>query len=249
MPSTTFYTTHLLPSRPAYNPSSIPIDIKHSTHKSLTAFLKAAEKANLVSLKSIKTELFVTGVSTKHPEVAGHRPYLTMREAEAKKACKEGREEEERGKVNEMRVVEKWKPHLSSVKFFQEIGREFVLFCGIFITPARMLIFFLTMAKISTTALYALPEIKALVSAYVAENNLVNPHGQQYVNLDALLVSALHSSGGKPNRSEAPPEFLKREELARKLADKMQAWHEIQPEDKETVIRCDHHLRDSLMSL
>jgi hypothetical protein len=89
----------------------------------------------------------------------------------------------------------------------------------------------------STTALYAFPEIKALVSAYVTQKNLVNPREQQYVNLDDVLVSVLQS-GGRVSRAEAPPEFMKREELTRKLADKMQAWHEIQPEDKDAIVRC-----------
>jgi translation initiation factor 2D len=128
MPSTTFYTTYLLPARPAPTPntSPTPVDIKHSTHKSLTTFLKAAEKAHLLTLKSTKGDVLVAGVSASHPEVLQHTPYFSLRDAEEKKERKEGREEAGR-KAVEMRVVEVWKPHLVSIKFFQSSGKEYVL--------------------------------------------------------------------------------------------------------------------------
>ena len=94
LPSSAFYTNHLLPSRPSSTLSQTPLDIKHSTHKSLTAFLKTAEKANLLSLKTIKNELFVATVSQNHPEVAGHKVYSSLRDAEAERERQEELEKE-----------------------------------------------------------------------------------------------------------------------------------------------------------
>lgn len=59
-----FYDTYILPHRPFQQVSatSTPIDIKHSAHKSLTAFLKANAKEGLIKLKESKGEVTVTGM-------------------------------------------------------------------------------------------------------------------------------------------------------------------------------------------
>jgi len=80
--------------------------------------------------------------------------------------------------------------------------------------------------------LYTLPEIKTLLNGYIASHNLVNPNDRSYINIDDLLSSTLSS---KTNTE--PLEFLKRDELIRRLVDKMQAWHEISVEGKEPLIK------------
>lgn len=59
-----FSETYILPYRPSKEVSatSTPVDIKHSGHKSLTAFLKASAKEGLIKIKEIKGEVAVTGV-------------------------------------------------------------------------------------------------------------------------------------------------------------------------------------------
>ena len=42
-------------------PESFAIDIKHSTHKSVKAFLKASAKEGLIKLKDVKGDVVVTG--------------------------------------------------------------------------------------------------------------------------------------------------------------------------------------------
>jgi translation initiation factor 2D len=141
MPSTTFYTSHLLPSRPAHTapPSSPPVDIKHSSHKSLTAFLRAAEKAGLLTLKSVRGELLVARVApTTHPAVAAHRLHASVRDAEERRVRRDERAAGmESSQAGEMRVVEKWRPHLGSVAFFREMGKEFAFFFFLFLLTLR----------------------------------------------------------------------------------------------------------------
>lgn len=100
IPSSQFYSTYILPSRPAYptsvllpsaaassseseaNSEELHIDpsevtIKSSSHKSLHAFLKAVEKSSLLTLKSIKpksggADFAVTGVKADHPDVVAY---------------------------------------------------------------------------------------------------------------------------------------------------------------------------------
>lgn len=129
MPASTFYSAYILPSRPAQSPSqpsvSTPIDIKHSTHKSLAYFLKSAEKQGLLKLKEIKSELMVFSVATSHADVVAHRPYLSLKDVALRNEKRGQREEEERSRVKELEVTELWKPHLQSLIFFAEAGFEY----------------------------------------------------------------------------------------------------------------------------
>ncbi len=145
--SSQFYSTYILPSRPAY-PTSIllpsadansdelhidpsEITIKSSSHKSLHAFLKAAEKSSLLTLKSVKqksggADFSVTSVKSDHPDVITYREgprYVTVAEIEerkAKRAAKEQKAEKERERMQkEVDVRQAWKPHLQSVPLFE----------------------------------------------------------------------------------------------------------------------------------
>jgi translation initiation factor 2D len=122
--ATTFYTSYILPSRPAHPPTAHTlVDIKHSTHKSLTAFLKLCEKDGLIKLKDMKSELVITAVFPDHADVASHQSYTTLKDAEAKR---EEREEAEKNRIRGLVIVEKWKPHQQTIPFFQQAGRECV---------------------------------------------------------------------------------------------------------------------------
>ncbi|KAI9428476.1 hypothetical protein H4582DRAFT_2092038 [Lactarius indigo] len=57
MPTTTLYTAHILPVRPFLRTATTPVDIKHSTFKSLSAFLRASEKEGLLKLKHARPEV------------------------------------------------------------------------------------------------------------------------------------------------------------------------------------------------
>jgi len=229
--ATVFYTSYILPSRPSHLSSSLtstPVDIKHSAHKSLTAFLKACEKEGLVKLKDMKSELVVLGVFPQHVDVLAHRVYETLKDADVKREKREEREEAEKNKVKEMLITEMWKPHLQTIKFFEETGSKCVFFCFLF--PEGQLP--LLTGTHSTSALYTLPEIKVIVNDYVTTKGLVNAREAQYINVDALLVSTLRSA-----KSNEEIEFLKRNDLFKRISDKMQSWYEIQAEGKDHVVK------------
>ncbi|KZP09841.1 hypothetical protein FIBSPDRAFT_873211 [Athelia psychrophila] len=211
--ATIFYTTHILPFRPAcpLSEATTSIDIKNSSHKSLTTFLKAAEKDGLVKLKELKagkgTELVVMGVFPKHIDVEAHRGYATLKDVEDTRAKKEQRAEAERKKVKDMEVRECWKAWQGTVAFVEAAGG-------------------------STSTLYTMPELKTFINGYIAAHTLVNPNDQSYINLDALLRSTLTAK----NNTEAL-EFMKRDDLTRRVVDKMQPWHEIAIDGKEPIVK------------
>ena len=93
------------------------IDIKHSTYKSVKAFLKASAKEGLLKLKETKGDVVVTGtcqdntvivliptrsscvytaVFPKHPAVTSHRPHKTIHSVEAKREKAEEKERQEK---------------------------------------------------------------------------------------------------------------------------------------------------------
>jgi translation initiation factor 2D len=131
MPSTTLYSSHILPSRPAFcQKSPTPVDIKHSTHKSLTAFLRLCEKEGLLKLKEMKPDVVVVGTFPQHVDVLAHKKYESLRDVELKREEKEERAEAARNKVKEMVVKELWKPHFQTVRFFEETGNRCVCAVG-----------------------------------------------------------------------------------------------------------------------
>ncbi|KAG6330594.1 hypothetical protein ID866_8497 [Astraeus odoratus] len=230
----TYYSSYILPFRPAYlhnhrsetdgsSPAAAegrrqgtspypPIDIKHSSYKSLTALFKSLDKQRILTLKDMKPEPLVTSVSASHPDVVSHRSYVTLRDVQLRQEKREKREEEERSRVKEMEIRELWKPHVASGsgRFFLEGGFD-------------------------TSALYTYAELKAAVVKYITARQLINARDQSYANVsaDELLLNTL---AGK-NESHENLEFLKREEVVQRLSEKMQSWYEVCAEGKEPVLK------------
>ncbi|KAJ6482936.1 eukaryotic translation initiation factor SUI1 family protein [Mycena vitilis] len=231
-----FYSTYVLPYRPAFPDSVLPIEsgslnpqditIKTSGHKSLTAFLKSAEKASLLTLKAPpkhgqQTEVVVTGVNSSHPSVMAHRSYVTVKDIEAKAAKKAQREEqlkeEEQDSSHWVEIKELWKPHLRSVELFEAFGG-------------------------SSKTLYELAEVRAMLNNYITSNTLVNPREQAYINLDSLLSTTIAPKPKKVKGTESvpaatPAEFMKRDELTKRILEQMQSWHEVRVPRQDPVVK------------
>lgn len=130
MPATTFYSAHILPARPAHPPFATPIDIKHSSFKNLTAFLRAAEKDGLIRLKEARGknasgDAQVLGVAPPvHVLVAAHRVYRSLGDEEAKREKRQGKEAAKAARPREIVVTELWKPHQQSVALFEQLKKE-----------------------------------------------------------------------------------------------------------------------------
>lgn len=143
IPASTFYSSYILPSRPAFIPKSSPdewlsieapspypqIDIKHSSYKSLVAFFKVLDKQGILTLKDMNPEPLVMSVSATQADVVAHRPYTSLRDIQTREQKQAKWEEEVKSKVREMEVKMLWKPHAfsGSERFFSEGGFEYVL--------------------------------------------------------------------------------------------------------------------------
>lgn len=147
--SSIFYTIYILPARPFYvrppspsassssdspslPPTHTPVDIKHSTHKSLSAFLRSSQSQGLIKLKDNRPDASIVAVFPKHPDVEHHRKYRTVGDEEKKerreREKEEGKREGKESGKKEMEIEELWKPHQTSVKLFEDMKVRYVRF-------------------------------------------------------------------------------------------------------------------------
>ncbi|TRM63841.1 hypothetical protein BD626DRAFT_492853 [Schizophyllum amplum] len=221
--SNAFYTAHVLPCRPAFPdlvlpPSGDPsnagprdISIKTSTHKSLVAFLKAAEKNGLLTLKTLpKNDVVITAVKSAHPDVVGHTAFLTVREErEAEKKAQAA------ARIVGLEKTDLYQPHHHTVPLCEEWG-------------------------LSPEEPYSLSVVKAALDTWLtAHPEVVNPHDQASIALDTEATAAIRAAVYPPNKdgiSDAP-EIVHREQLLRDLINQMQPWHELKTADGERVTR------------
>ncbi|KAI9068830.1 eukaryotic translation initiation factor SUI1 family protein [Trametes sanguinea] len=216
MSASTFWSTYVLPARPAFAldmyglPDASSIDVKHSTFKNVKTFLKASAKEGLIKLKESKSDVTVTAVFPQHPEVLARRPHRTIGDIESKVKKAEDREQKEREaeekRKGEIQVSELWKPFGTTVPFFVAAEKD-------------------------TAELYTPTEIRNIVNDYVSSHNLINGNDQQYINVgsDQALAIAVSVKG------EDTPEFMKRDEVLRRVRAHMQTWHEIRAEGRDVL--------------
>jgi translation initiation factor 2D len=134
IPASTFYSSHVLPSRPARptlpslteaEPPIDPktflshLDIKHTPYKKLAPFLKTFEKDGIIKVKEVRGELLVFSVDTKHPALveAGKWGWKTIGTEEKREKEREKEEAGESGK--EILVEEVWFPEANTEGFFE----------------------------------------------------------------------------------------------------------------------------------
>ncbi|KAH9037453.1 hypothetical protein EDB85DRAFT_2142399 [Lactarius pseudohatsudake] len=92
MPTTTLYTAHILPARPFSQTATTPVDIKHSTFKSLSVFLRLSEKGGLLKLKHARSDAQVAAMFLTHADVVTHRTHRTVGEEDERRRRAKERE-------------------------------------------------------------------------------------------------------------------------------------------------------------
>lgn len=80
-------------------------------------------------------------------------------------------------------------------------------------------------------------DIRTLLNSYIASKNLVNPNVQAYINIDPLLSECINAEGRRKKKQSSVSEeqnllsdYMKRDELLKKVVEKMQDWYEISRE-------------------
>ncbi|ORY26308.1 hypothetical protein BCR39DRAFT_541242 [Naematelia encephala] len=176
MPASLFYSSCILPNRPAYIPNEQRDDavIGKSEWKKLAKWMKEASKEGLIKIKESKSEIIVQGYQAEHPSVRDHVPFVTIADEEAKakkRAAREVAEHEQdlqtlsfgKGKGREMEIIEWWKPNDP----FWEI------------------------AGLDRNSLYPATHLKSAFEDYIAKHNLIDPHNHRIIRLDDDLGRAI----------------------------------------------------------
>jgi len=117
-------------------------------------------------------------------------------------------------KDRELQIRLLWKPHVGSAVWFKAIGK-----CA--------------------SALYTLVEVRTLVDEYIVSKQLLNPRDPAYVNVttDPMLLEGLSDGKSKEKEKLQAIEFMKRDEVTKKLIGQMQAWYEIRSEGRDTILK------------
>lgn len=105
---------------------------------------------------------------------------------------------------------------------------------------------------LSTSDVYTLNDIRTLLNNYFTSQQLINQRDHAYINLNDPLLACIASrssgeSGKKASKSgkniaerlaaeeKSSREFMKRDELMKKIVEHMQSWYEVKAEGKDTV--------------
>ncbi len=79
--------------------------------------------------------------------------------------------------------------------------------------------------------MYTIADIKTILNDYVTARGLINANDPQYINVgsDQPLAIAVSVKG------EDTPDFMKRDEVLKRVRAHMQTWHEIRVEGRDVV--------------
>lgn len=104
------------------------------------------------------------------------------------------------------------------------------------VEPELYLFIYHSLKLNSVSTLYSLHDLISVVNEYVADKKIANPNDPQFVDIDPLLRSTFTSS--KSTTEDPPINRLRRDELAKKISEKMQDWYQIQtPDEKDPVVK------------
>jgi translation initiation factor 2D len=81
-----------------------------------------------------------------------------------------------------------------------------------------------------------------MLNGYITSKTLVNPREQAYINLDSLLSDTIAPKAKKVKGAEtasptAPVEFMKRDELTKRILEQMQSWYGVKVPGKDPIVK------------
>mmetsp|Transcript_9190 Transcript_9190/g.27665 ORF Transcript_9190/g.27665 Transcript_9190/m.27665 type:complete len:726 (-) Transcript_9190:1418-3595(-) len=200
MESSAFYTSVVLPSAP----SGCTLDVKKSTHKKLSSFLKALSKIGLCSVKEKKGQLLVMGVNRNHPQVVSFRTYTGEKKDEKIRGKNEVRDEYVA--LSAMHVV--FKAHQHHRPIFEDMN-------------------------VNPRAEMTRKDAAEILERYIQKHRLISldtkDRRKRVVDLDGRLRSALSKGFKKVDGDDlAGRDSMLFEELSAQFLDRLEIYHVVQ---------------------
>ncbi|KAH9040925.1 hypothetical protein EDB83DRAFT_2524259 [Lactarius deliciosus] len=192
---------HILPACPFSRAAATPVDIEHSSFKSLSVFLRASEKGGLLRLNDARPGVQVAALFPTHADAIAHETHRRVGGEDERRQRAEEREAQQAAEAanagKTTTVTELWKPHFGTLLLFGDLGLDI-------------------------TASYPLAEVKSVLFTYVEKLDLVNCFKQQFITTNSHAVFATLYGSPNAKGTTPAPGFAKREEALSALCKHMQ---------------------------
>ncbi|KAL4110620.1 hypothetical protein PRIC1_002311 [Phytophthora ramorum] len=204
MLASSFHANVLLPCRRA----GVSLNIKHSSFKKLSVFLKGMAAYGLLAVADQDGVLSITAMDKRHPDVLSHEAYQTAEEAQ----------QEELAAANKAAGLPAFVPGQYAPEVEESIG----------LSPAlKTLLPSILPGSVAGQPLqkyWSSTEIRDLVNQYVESQGLVDAGNKKFIRLNGPFTDALY---GKKIPAGGYPDRLARPEVLNLLLSKCTHYHRI----------------------
>ncbi|TIC55699.1 hypothetical protein E3Q05_02056 [Wallemia mellicola] len=203
MQASTLLSAHVLPSRSSRVDPGLT-DLKSSSFKKATKFLKAMEKDDLLSFKEQKSNVIITRLNNTHPLVKGWRGHKTLAVAE-KQVEKRSKQESLPSETRTGYLVE-------DVYLAKGVVRDWLAHAGV-----------------DPDEYYTSSELRAASNDFIESHNLIHPADHAYVlgKQNDILASALYAKPANQKKGKITyddVDFVPRQEVTGRLVQHMQPF-------------------------
>ncbi|TIB76100.1 hypothetical protein E3Q23_02032 [Wallemia mellicola] len=203
MQASTLLSAHVLPSRSSRVDPGLT-DLKSSSFKKATKFLKAMEKDDFLSFKEQKSNVIITRLNNTHPLVKGWRGHKTLAVAE-KQVEKRSKQESLPSETRTGYLVE-------DVYLAKGVVRDWLAHAGV-----------------DPDEYYTSSELRAASNDFIESHNLIHPADHAYVlgKQNDILASALYAKPANQKKGKITyddVDFVPRQEVTGRLVQHMQPF-------------------------
>ncbi|TDH72998.1 hypothetical protein CCR75_009578 [Bremia lactucae] len=202
--ASTFHANVLLPCRRA----GVSLNIKQSSFKKLSVFLKAMEAHGLLTLADNDGVQTITSIGRRHPDVQSHEPYKT----------EDSVQQEKQTVALKPAGIHSTVPGQHAPVVEESAG----------LPPALKTLFLSILPRPSTgqplQKYWSITEIRELVTRYIEDQALVDPTNKEFVRLNGPLTDVIY---GKKVPAGGYPDRLSRPEMFSLLQSKLTHYHRI----------------------
>lgn len=208
MQASTLLSAHVFPNRSSRVEPSLT-ELKNSSYKKATKFLKAMEKDDLLSFKEQKSNVTITRINSSHPLVKQWRGHKTIAAAE---------------KQNDKRTKQLEEEHSTGTKNVGYIVED------VYMAPKGVVREWLANAGVKGDDYLTASQIRSIANSFIESNNLIHPADHAHVlgkqNLDfAKVIYAKPSNQSKKSKvSFDDSDFIPRQEVTGRIIQHMQPF-------------------------
>ncbi|KAF0384649.1 eukaryotic translation initiation factor SUI1 family protein [Gigaspora margarita] len=202
--SSQLYSAYVLPSRPVGTDNDV--EVKKSSYKKITKFLKAMEKKGVIKVKEQRGDTLLVGVKWDHEELKLFKKHKTIEKASTSAAKSQIQNDDissDSNNMDQIKIIEVYMPKGAIGELFQ-------------------------MQEKRIDKVYEYKEISKIILDYVISHDLADKKNRRFVIPDEQLCKIFESKKGEPI-----PDKMTRNDLIYHVQSRMEEYHSITlPGDK-----------------